>query len=154
MDKIAREVEKDINYESILHFRDTHSAGTAADAISAAAASIAEALFLNVIICYTSTGTTALRVARQRPQQPILVLTPVTKTLRRLNLVWGLHCVHTADPANVGEMVKTASGAAKTHGYADDGEKAIVCAGVPFGKPGTTNMVRIFTVGENGTSAD
>ncbi len=79
MDKIAQEVEKDVNYESILHFRDTQSEHTAADAISAAAASIAETLNLNAIICYTATGATGLRVARQRPRQPILVLTPITK---------------------------------------------------------------------------
>ncbi len=106
MDKIAREVEKDVNYESILHFRETTSDSTTADAISAAAASIAETLNLNAIICYTATGATGLRVARQRPRQPILVLTPILKTSRRLNIVWGLHCVRTADPANTSEMVQ------------------------------------------------
>ncbi len=149
MDKIAQEVEKDVNYESILHFRDTQSEHTAADAISAAAASIAETLNLNAIICYTATGATGLRVARQRPRQPILVLTPITKTARRLNIAWGLHCVKTADPANTSEMVRIAESVAQTEGYATDGERVIVCAGVPFSRPGTTNMLRIFTLGEN-----
>lgn len=154
MDKIAREVEKDVNYEGILHFRETYSDQTAADAISAAAASIAETLNLKAIICYTATGTTGLRVARQRPSQPILVLTPVEKTSRRLNLVWGLHCVKTEDPANVGEMVGGAEAVARSEGYASDGDRVIVCAGVPFGRPGTTNMLRIYKLGEGSTPAD
>jgi pyruvate kinase len=149
MDRVAREVEKDTNYESILHFRETHSNHTAADAISAAAASIAATLNLKAIVCYTATGTTGLRVARQRPRQPILVLTPVKKTSRRLNLVWGLHCVETADPANTTDMVKGADAIARAHGYGTNGDRVIVCAGVPFKRPGTTNMLRIFTLGED-----
>ena len=149
MDRVAREVEKDGNYESILHFRKTPSGHTAADAISAAAASIAEALSLKAIVCYTATGTTGIRVAQQRPRQPILVLTPVKETARRLNLVWGLHCVQTADPANTAQMVKGAEAVARAEGYAANGDRVIVCAGVPFKRPGTTNMLRIFKVGEN-----
>ncbi|MGA7327308.1 MAG: pyruvate kinase [Rhodomicrobium sp.] len=144
MDRIAREVEKDIDYASILHFRETKPAHTTADAISAAAASIAEALNLNAIVCYTATGTTALRVARQRPRQPILVLTPVKETSRRLNMVWGLHCVETPDPANTADMVNFAERVARAEGYASDGDRVIVCAGVPFKTPGTTNMLRVF----------
>jgi len=149
MDRVAREVEKDVNYESILHFRGTPSEKTAADAISAAAASIAETLKLKAIFCYTATGKTALRVARQRPAQPIVVLTPVIETARRLNLVWGVHCVQTSDPANTGEMVRGAEEVARANDYAEDGDRVIVCAGVPFKRPGSTNMLRIFTIGED-----
>src|SRR5208283_109150 len=99
------EVEKDRSYESILHFRESSVNLTTAGAISAAAASVAETLNLKAIVCYTATGTTGLRVAQQRPRQPILVLTPVKTTARRLNLVWGLHCVETTDPANTAQMV-------------------------------------------------
>jgi pyruvate kinase len=152
MDRIAREVEQDTNYESILHFRETHSDHTVADAISTAAATIAESLNLKAIVCYTATGTTALRVARQRPRQPILVLTPVKKTSRRLNLAWGLHCVVTPDPANTTEMVKIAESVAQAKGYAAKGDRVIVCAGVPFKRPGTTNTLRVFTIGEVETS--
>jgi pyruvate kinase len=148
MDRVAREVERDINYESILHFRETSSDHTTAGAISAAAASIAASLDLKAIICYTATGTTGLRVAQQRPRTPILVLTPVKATSRRLNIVWGLHCVETDDPANTGEMVRIADRVARAQGYASDGDRAIVCAGVPFKTPGTTNMLRVFRLGE------
>jgi pyruvate kinase len=145
MDRIAQQVEADPNYDGILHFRETQSNRTAADAISAAAATVGHALDVKAIVCYTATGTTALRVARQRTGQPLLVLTPVEKTLRRLNLVWGLHCVLARDPKTTGEMVKFANEAALAYGYAQPGEPILVCAGVPFGTPGTTNMLRIFT---------
>ncbi len=148
MDRIAREVEKDANYGAILHFRETSSDRTPAGAISAAAASIAESLKLQAIVCYTATGTTGLRVAQQRPSQPILVLTPVKETSRRLNIVWGLHCVETPDPANTTDMVEFAESVAKKENYASDGDRVIVCAGVPFKRPGTTNMLRVFTVGD------
>ncbi len=146
MDRVAREVEKDRNYASILHFRESSSNLTTAGAISAAAASIAETLNLKAIVCYTATGTTGLRVAQQRPRQPILVLTPVKATSRRLNLVWGLHCVETADPANSTEMVRIAEAESRAGRYAGDGDRVIVCAGVPFKRPGTTNMLRVFTL--------
>ena len=99
-------------------------------------------------MCYTATGTTGLRVAQQRPRQPILVLTPVKATSRRLNLVWGLNCVETADPANTTEMVLTAETVSRANAYAADGDRVIVCAGVPFKRPGTTNMLRVFTMGK------
>ncbi len=150
MDRVAREVEQDPNYESVLRFRKSSSGHTTADAISAAAASISEALDLKAIVCYTTTGTTGLRVARQRPPRPILVLTHLRETARRLSLVWGLHCVETADPANTTQMVKGAEAVARAEGYASVGDGVIVCAGVPFKRPGTTNMLRVFKVGQDG----
>jgi pyruvate kinase len=148
MDRVAREVEKDINYESILHFRETSSDHSTAGAITAAAATIAASLDLKAIICYTATGTTGLRVAQQRPRAPILVLTPVKATSRRLNIVWGLHCVETEDPANSSEMVRIADTVARAEKYANEGDRVIACAGVPFKRPGTTNMLRVFRIGE------
>ena len=152
MDRVAWQVEGDQNYEDILRFHKTKSRQTTADAISAAAASIAETLKLKAIVCYTTTGTTGMRVARQRPRQPILVLTHVKETARRLNLVWGLHCVQTTDPANTAQMVKGAEAVARAEGYASNGDHVIVCAGVPFKRPGTTNMLRIFKIGETSGS--
>lgn len=153
MDNVAREVESDPNYEDTLHFRKATLHETTADAISAAAASIASSLNLKAIVCYTATGTTGIRVARQRPRQPILVLTPVKETARRLNLVWGLHCVQTADPANTTQMVKGAEAVARAEGYAVNGDRVIVCAGVPFKRPGTTNMLRVFKIGQTNGAA-
>ena len=91
MDRIATEVERDPNYKNIMHAQRTEPEATGADAISAAARQIAETLHLAAICCYTSSGATALRAARERPETPIIALSPVLSTARRLSLVWGLH---------------------------------------------------------------
>src|SRR4029078_356138 len=88
MDRIASEVERDPNYKNIMHAQRTEPEATGADAISAAARQIAETLNLLAIFCYTASGGTAMRAARERPQTPILALSPVDATARRLSLVW------------------------------------------------------------------
>ena len=92
MDRIATEVERDPNYKNIMHAQRTEPEATGADAISAAARQIAETLNLAAICCYTSSGATGMRAARERPQTPIIALSPIVATARRLSLVWGLHC--------------------------------------------------------------
>ena len=106
LDKVAVEVERDPLYDSIIHTKRAAPDGEAASALTAAACSVAHDMGLACIVCYTSTGATALRAARQRPRTPILVLTPKTETARRLAVVWGLHCVHTKDPKTTAEMVE------------------------------------------------
>ena len=98
MDRIAAEVERDPNYVKILRAQRTDPEATGADAISAAARQIAETLNLAAICCYTASGTTAMRAARERPQTPIIALSPIDATARRLSLVWGLHCVVGEEP--------------------------------------------------------
>jgi pyruvate kinase len=77
---------------------------------------------------------------------PILVLTANLQTARRLALVWGLHCVHTQDVSNFSEMVQRAAGVALDEGFAARGERIVITAGVPFGTPGATNVLRIAWV--------
>ncbi|HET7595255.1 MAG TPA: pyruvate kinase alpha/beta domain-containing protein, partial [Stellaceae bacterium] len=89
---------------------------------------------------------TALRAARERPKAPILALTSNLQTARRLALVWGLHCVHTRDVSNFSDMVHRATRIAHREGFADRGERIVVTAGVPFGTPGATNVLRIAWV--------
>ena len=101
MNKIALEVQQDKGYEALLHANPTKPETTGADAIAAATHSIANTLNLAAIICYTATGSTALRVARERPNQTVLALTPVTTTARRLAVVWGVECVLTGDPTDL-----------------------------------------------------
>jgi pyruvate kinase len=98
------------------------------------------------IVSYTTSGATALRAARERPDVPILVLTSNLQTARRLALLWGAHCVHTSDVSNFGDMVEKASGFARDEGLAKDGESVVITAGVPFGTPGATNILRIAWV--------
>ncbi|MBX9590208.1 MAG: pyruvate kinase [Hyphomonadaceae bacterium] len=150
MDRIAVEVESDPNYGAIVHATRTPPLATAADAIAAAAHTVADTLKLAGIICYTATGSTALRVARERPGLPVVGLSPVVGTGRKLALAWGVHCVLTSDPENQAAMVRKACRIAFDEGFAKAGEGVIIVAGVPLGSPGTTNMVRIAHLDDQG----
>ncbi len=105
MDKIAREVERDRNYRTIISAQRTEPEPTGADAISEAARTIAERLQLAAFICYTASGSTALRVARERPNRPVIALTPSLPTSPALSLVWDLHCVAGEEPTNLDDMI-------------------------------------------------
>jgi pyruvate kinase len=150
MDRIAIEVEGDPSYDAIVHATRTMPQPTGADAIAAAARAIADTVKLVAIVCYTATGSTALRVARERPGLPVIGLTPVEATARRLALVWGIQSVLTADPANLTDMVNKACRIAFDEGFVKPREGILITAGVPLGSPGATNMIRIAFVDENG----
>jgi pyruvate kinase len=150
MDRIAIEVQNDPSYNAIVHATRTPPQETAADAIAAAAHTVADTMRLAAIICYTATGSTALRVARERPGLPVIGLSPVVATGRRLAMVWGVHCVLTSDPENQAAMVRKACRIAFDEGFAKAGEGVIIVAGVPLGSPGTTNMVRIAYLDQAG----
>jgi len=146
MDRVAKEVERDPLYAAIIHAQRIDPQATESDAISAAARTVAETLKLAAIVCYTATGATSLRAARERPQQPILALTPIPSTGRKLALVWGLHCVLTDDPRDLDDMVAKACRIAYQEGFALPGQQIIISAGVPLGTQGATNLLRIATV--------
>ena len=148
MNRIAEEVENDPNYDSILHNQRLDPEPTGADAIAAAARTVAETLDLKAIVAWTSSGSTGMRIARERPQIPIMALTTSLQTARRLALVWGVHAVIGPDPKNTGDMVSKGSAIAIRDGFAKAGNRIIMVAGVPFGTPGATNMLRIAFVGQ------
>ncbi len=150
MDKIASEVERDPNYMNIIHAQRAEPEATGADAISAAARQIAETLNLAAVVCYTTSGATGLRASRERPSSPVIVLSPVVNTARRLSLAWGLHCVTSEDAKNEDDMVDRACRISYVEGFSKPGQRVIVTAGVPFGTPGSTNMLRIAFVGSDG----
>jgi len=143
MDRIIVSTEQDRSYRRILHALQPEPEATAADAIMLAAAQVASTIAAAAIVSYTMSGSTALRAARERPDVPILVLTNKIEAARRLALVWGAHCVHTADVSNTQEMVEKARRLAVQEGFAETGDKIVITAGVPFGTPGTTNLLRI-----------
>ena len=147
MNRIAEEVEKDPLHRGIIHSQRTDPESTGADAIAAAARQIAETLDLAAIICWTFSGSTALRVARERPGPPIIAISPNLQTARRLSLVWGVHCVVAEDARDQDDMVARACQLAFRDGFAKAGQRVIVVAGVPLGTPGATNMLRIAFVG-------
>jgi pyruvate kinase len=126
---------------------------TTADAISAAAREVAATLHPAAIVSYTNSGSTGLRTARERPEIPILALTPQQNTARRLALGWGLHCVLTADATGFSDMVERACRIARDEEFAEPGSIILITAGVPFGRPGTTNVLRIARVHEDDGTA-
>jgi pyruvate kinase len=147
MNRIAEEVEGEEVYRSIIDAQRARPEATGADAIADAAREIADTLDLAAVICWTSSGSTALRVARERPRPPIVALSPNIATGRKLAVVWGVHCVVTEDARDVDDMVDRACRIAFKEGFAKSGERVIIVAGVPFGTPGATNMLRIAYVG-------
>jgi pyruvate kinase len=149
MNRIAEEVESDPTYRSIIQAQRAEPEATGADAIAAAARQIAETLDLAAIICWTFSGSTALRVARERPKPPIVAISPNLSTGRRLSLVWGIHCVVAEDAHDQDDMVERACRVAFKDGFARAGQRVIIVAGVPLGTPGATNMVRIAFVGSD-----
>ena len=143
MSRIAARSETDPLYRPLIHALNPAPEPTASDAISAAAAQVVDTIRADAIICYTTSGSTALRAARERPTVPILVLTSKIETARRLDLSWGVTAVHTKDVSSFTEMVAKACRVAKKTGMVAAGDKVVIMAGVPFGTPGATNVLRI-----------
>ena len=153
MNRIAEEVERDPNYRSILQAQRIEPEATGADAIADASRQIAETLDLSAIVCWTASGSTALRVARERPRSPIVAISPNVATGRRLSLIWGVHCVVAEDAHDLDDMIERACRIAFRDSFAKPGQRVIIVAGVPLGTPGATNMLRIAFVGAD-VSAD
>ena len=151
MDKIAQSAEGDSFYRGIMNAQRNDPQPTTADAISTAARSISETLAVAAIVSYTESGSTAMRVARERPNVPIITLTPIPATARRLALAWGQHCVLTPNANDLEHMIETACQFASSEGFAEEGQRIIITVGVPLGSPGSTNMLRVAQVGKKKT---
>jgi pyruvate kinase len=149
MNRIAEEVERDPTYRAVIQAQRAEPEATGADAIAAAARQIAETLDLSAIICWTFSGSTAFRVARERPQPHVVAISPNVATGRRLSLAWGVHCVVAEDAHDQDDMVERACRIAFAEGFAKAGRRVIIVAGVPLGTPGATNMLRIAFVGSD-----
>ena len=148
MDRIARRVEHDPSYRAIMDAQHPDPQRTSADAITAAARQVAHTVSAACIATYTTSGSTALRAVRERPDVPILSLTSRLETARRLVLSYGVHSVHTGDVSTFAEMVQKAARIAFQDGIAVEGQRLVITAGMPFGTPGNTNVLRIAWVEE------
>jgi pyruvate kinase len=148
MNRIAEQVESDAIYLPALHVLRTEPEATGADAIAAAARQVAETLDLSAIVCWTSSGMTGLRVSRERPNCPIVAISPIVAAGRKLSVVWGIHSVIAEDARDQDDMVERACRLALKEGFAKTGQRVIVVAGVPLGTPGATNMMRIAFVSD------
>jgi pyruvate kinase len=141
MDRIIRSAEADPMQVVMLEaMRRTQ---TGADAIGAAIRTVSEVLPLSAAIAYTKMGSSALRLAHERPRCAVMGLTPNRRVARRLALAWGIHAVHAEDATNVEDMVQKAVRAAHAEGFVEPGKPIAIVAGVPFGQSGTTNLMRI-----------
>jgi pyruvate kinase len=148
MDRIAQHTQDDPTYHKGIAAQHPDLQHTAADAITAAASQVAETIEAVAIITYTTSGSTTLRAVRERPAVPVMCLTSKLETARRLVLSFGVHAVHTSDVANFSEMVQKAVQIAHRDGLAELGQRVVITAGVPFGTPGNTNVLRIAIIQE------
>ena len=143
MDRIANTVERDPSYQARIHFTQTRLEPTTADALAGSARQIASTISATAMVCYTSSGSTARRIARERPPVPLLAMSASLHTSRRLGLLWGAHAVHTRDVSSFEEMVEKAKRMALRHQIAKGGDRVIVMAGIPFGTAGSTNVLHV-----------
>ncbi len=147
MDRIAIAVESGLLFQSIMDSQRATPEQTTPDAIMAAVHQITHTVHARAIVCWTGSGSTGLRAARERPEAPIIALTPSVETARRLSIAWGLHCVMTDDAHDLEDVVERAAAIAYEEGFAKPGERIVITAGVPLGTPGATNLLRVAFIG-------
>ncbi|MEQ7873902.1 pyruvate kinase [Sphingomonas sp. ASV193] len=143
MDRIAVSVETDPAFYGRIHFTETPPQATTADALARSARDIVRTVNAVAMACYTASGSTARRIARERPRVPIMAMTSSIKAARRLGLQWGVYAVHTRDVGSFEEMVGKARRMALRHHLAGAGDRVVIMAGVPFKTSGSTNVIHI-----------
>lgn len=151
MDSIIVQTEADPHYREVMEASQTPPTPDFGNAIGRAMRGVASLLHVATTVAYTRSGYSAMRMARERPEAPILGMTPELATARRMALVWGVHAVLTHEVASVGEMTDYACEMALREGFAAPGQTIVISAGLPFASSGTTNLLRIATVGEKST---
>ncbi len=152
MHRIICQVEADEHYVDLMNAGRMEPEHTSPGAITAAARQVTQTLNAAAIVTFTTSGSTTMRAARERPNAPIMVITPNIATGRRLGLVWGVHSVVGDFIHSVDDIGDVAVKAAVEAGIGQDGQALVITAGMPFGKVGSTNMVRVVWIGgETGT---
>ncbi|MDA9034276.1 pyruvate kinase [Hyphomicrobiales bacterium] len=146
MNKIALNIEKDSNYNDILSSQLEETPDTTPDAIAIAAKTLADELSAPIIVCYTESGSTGIKVSRVRPSQTILTITPIIQTARKLSLAWGVLCFLQKDESDLEHMIQLTKRTVKKSGLAHTGDKVVITAGLPLKVEGTTNLIRVTTV--------
>ena len=143
MDRIIDRVEQDPDWRAQMDRSRPEAEHSVADAIAAAGAEIARTLHAPAIAALTQSAGTALRISRQRPQCPILGLTPLDATARRLAVAWGVHAAVCPNVSTMTEAVGQALSIARRDGFLAFDQSVVVVAGVPFGQAGATNALRV-----------
>ena len=143
MRTIANTVEKDPEYIARMLERQMHTEENTPDAVSAAACHIASNIKAKVMVCFSSSGATALRVARNRIQTNVVAISPKIKSCQQLTMSWGIHPVLSPDANNTSDMVSISESVINKCKAAEVDDRYVITAGVPFGQSGTTNMIRV-----------
>ncbi len=146
MDRIIQSVEADPLHRQLLeasHAQNEPGRTQVADAVCCAMRRTVALLRATAIVCCTHSGHTSLRAARERPEAPILSVTPLRSTARRLAIAWGVHSVLIDPVADAEAATQAACEAAVRDGFVWPGDTFVVIAGAPFGTPGTTNQLRV-----------
>ncbi len=146
MDRIISEVERDPLYRKMLDAQNEAPLPTSGDAICSALRDVSAIVGAVATVTYTTSGHTSLRAARERPLAPIVCITPHLPIARRLALAWGVHATISADVHDEELMVAAACFTVVKEGFAQVGDQIAITAGVPFGLPGTTNLLRIAQI--------
>jgi len=149
MERIIRQVESDEHYHRIMEASRCKPENTIRDAISSAARQVAETVNAAAIVTFTSSGSTTIRAARERPVMPILSLTTDPKVARQMALVWGAYSALTHELNSFGGMVATAREKAVAEKFAVPGQRIVITAGIPFKVSGNTNVLRIAEIEED-----
>jgi pyruvate kinase len=146
MSRIVSHTEEDPHYRAAIDASRSEPPSNAPDAIGFAMRHVTDLLQAAATVAYTSSGYSALRMARERPRAPIIGMTPKLAVARRLALVWGVHAVLCHDVADVPEITDLACVTARREGFGEPGQSIVISAGMPFGVSGTTNLLRIAQI--------
>ena len=146
MDRIIVAAESDREFLDYVQDRRLRHDATTEDAISHSVRGIADIVGAKAVLGYTATGSTVQRISRERPPCKIVGLTPLQSTANRLALSWGVKPLVTDDPTSFDEMLKDIQVMAKSRLGMNKGDRVIISAGIPFGRPGTTDTLKIATI--------
>lgn len=146
MSRIAIRTEQSLEYKEVHNNIATQT--TVTDAISQAVVNAAIDLKVHAILTPTESGQTARLVSKYRPKAPIIALTPHKKVINKLSLIWGVYAVLGKEVNSTDEMLASTINGALDSGYIKHGDLVIITAGVPIGKSGTTNLMKVHLVGD------
>lgn len=147
MARIAEATEASLDYGTLsaMHMQEEKTNST--DAISRATVQIADEIKADVIVTITSSGFTARNISKYRPRVPVVAITTDERQLRKLQLFWGVNAIMGPYSDNTDEMMELSVKSAVAQGCVKEGDSIVVTAGIPVGKPGSTNMIKVVSIG-------
>ncbi|WP_248253392.1 pyruvate kinase [Fictibacillus marinisediminis] len=148
MHKIAKRAESALDYRNILSQRSKESKTTITDAISQSVSFTALNLEADAVITATERGMTARMISKYRPKAPLIAVTSHEDVMRKLSLVWGVHPVKGKKANTTDEMFQIAIDSSLESNLVEHGNLVVITAGVPVGKTGSTNLLKVHVIGD------